>query len=82
MTVTETLERVFRDMLGFDGDITDATTSADIDNWDSLAHVTLMFSIEQEFGVHFNGEEFARLESVGELRLMIERKLDVSSSGN
>lgn len=76
MTVDERLERVFRDVLAFDGDLDDSVGAADIESWDSLSHVTLMFSIEHEFGIQFQGEEFATLDSVGDLRRLIRRKLD------
>ncbi|CAN5830502.1 acyl carrier protein [soil metagenome] len=70
------LHRIFHDVLGVDpGDLNDDTTAADIEGWDSLAHVTLMFSIEQEFGIQFAGDEFATLSDVGALRALIETKL-------
>jgi acyl carrier protein len=34
-----------------------------------------MFLIEQEFGIEFGDEEFARFETVGQLREAIERKI-------
>lgn len=76
MSIDETVQQIFRDVLDDPHLVlTDSTTAADIEEWDSLAHVTLMFSIEQEFGIRFAGEEFARLASVGELRHLIETKL-------
>lgn len=72
----ERLHRIFQDVLGVDPEhLSDATTAADIEGWDSLAHVTLMFSIEQEFGIQFAGDEFATLSDVGALRTLIESKL-------
>ena len=70
------LRRIFHDVLGVDPDLLrDDTTAADIEGWDSLAHVTLMFSIEQEYGIQFAGDEFATLSNVGALRTLIESKL-------
>lgn len=79
MSVDERVQQIFRDVLD-DAHLvlSDSTSAADIEEWDSLAHVTLMFSIEQEFGIQFAGEEFARLASVGELRQLIETKLTKS----
>ncbi|MGF1618458.1 MAG: acyl carrier protein [Acidimicrobiia bacterium] len=72
----ERLHRIFHDVLGVDPDqLSDGTTAAEIEGWDSLAHVTLMFSIEQEFGIQFAGDEFATLSDVGALRTLIEAKL-------
>lgn len=75
MTVQERLEEVFR--MVFDDDslvLGDEVTSADVPGWDSLAHVNLMFSIEQEFGVQFAGNQFSEFENVGELRRFLERR--------
>lgn len=72
----ERLNRILHNVLGVDPDhLSDGTTAADIEGWDSLAHVTLMFSIEQEFGIQFAGDEFATLSNVGALRALIEAKL-------
>lgn len=75
MTVMERLEEVFRTV--FDDDslvLTDDLTAADVPGWDSVAHVNLMFSIEQEFGVQFAGNQFSELRDVGELRRFLERR--------
>ena len=48
--VFERLNKVFRDV--FDDDditVTETTTSADIDDWDSLEHINLVAAVEQEF---------------------------------
>ncbi len=75
MTVDDRLLHIFRDVLDDPNLVlTSATTAADIEEWDSLAHVTLMFLIEQEFGIQFAGEEFARLEDVGALQTLVEAK--------
>lgn len=80
MTIAERLETVFRDLFNDEGIVlTDDTTSADITGWDSLAHVNLMFSIEQEFGVQFDDDQFTEFTDVGELRRMLERDLGESS---
>lgn len=77
MTIAERVEMVFRDLFNDDGIVlSDDTTSVDIPGWDSLAHVNLMFSLEQEFEVQFRDDEFAEFTNVGELRRMLERELD------
>lgn len=76
MSSNERLYEVLRRVLGTDHQFEDDTSAADIEGWDSLAHVTLMFSVEQEFGIEFAGDEFACLESVGALQRVIDEKLD------
>ena len=76
MSVEERLLRIFRDVLEDEEVVLSSETTADdIEGWDSLVHVTLMFIIEQEFDIQFSGQEFARLENVGQLRDTIEAKL-------
>lgn len=76
--MSETLGRladVFREV--FDDDevvLTPQTTAADVDGWDSLMHVTLIVSVEKEFGVRFSSSEVAMLQAVGELVGLIESK--------
>lgn len=75
--VEERLHRILQVVLGVDpAQLGDGTTAGDVEGWDSLSHVTLMFSIEQEFGIQFVGDEFANLSNVGALRSLIESKLE------
>jgi len=75
MELHERLEGVFRQV--FDDEqltLTDETAARDIPKWDSLAHINLMFSIEQAFGVRFNGNELAELKNIGELKTYLASK--------
>jgi len=75
MSLHERLEEVFQTALN-DDEITlaDETTPADIPGLDSLAHINLMFSIEEAFGVSFVDSELAGFESVGELKRILISK--------
>jgi acyl carrier protein len=75
MEVHEQLEGLFREV--FDDEklvLTDETTARDIPKWDSLAHINLMFSIEQSFGVRFKGNELAEMKNIGELKQFLVSK--------
>ncbi|PCJ57059.1 MAG: acyl carrier protein [Planctomycetota bacterium] len=75
--VVKKLEGVFQDV--FDDDdlqIQDSTTADDIDEWDSLMHVTLVISIEKSFGLTINASEVAEFENVGGMIDLIVRKLN------
>lgn len=64
--VMERTTRVFRDIFDDDDlELTDATTAADIEEWDSLMHVTLMVALEKEFGVRLKVAEIGSLPNVG-----------------
>ena len=47
------------------GSITSATSSGDIEQWDSLGHLQVCMALETEFGVSPELEELAELDSVG-----------------
>lgn len=74
--VFEKLNEVFRDVFE-DDDITvnDATTAADIDDWDSLEHINLVNAIEQEFEIKFSMGEIVTMKNVGEMADIILKKL-------
>lgn len=66
--VYKKLNEVFQDV--FDDEtitVNDETTSADIEDWDSLEHINLIVAVENEFGVHFNMGEVNKMKNVGEM---------------
>lgn len=74
--VYERLNEVFRDVFD-DEDITvnDATTSNDIEDWDSLEHINLVNAVEQEFGVKFDMGQIVSMKNVGEMVNIIMAQL-------
>ncbi|MED9969849.1 MAG: acyl carrier protein [Ruminococcus sp.] len=71
--IYERLNEVFRDVFG-DDDITvsDETTAADINGWDSLRHITLLAAIEDEFDIEFTMGATVKMKNVGEMVDYIE----------
>lgn len=62
------LTEVFRTV--FDDDtitLNDQTTSADIEDWDSLEHIDLIVSIEKAFSMKFTMSETTGMKNVGEM---------------
>lgn len=77
MTVDERLLEIFRSVFADDAlMLRNDMTAADIDAWDSVAHINLMFAIEQEFGFQFPGNELAEMENIGELKDYLAQKVD------
>ncbi len=69
------IEQVFRDI--FDEEeltINNETTAEDIEDWDSLAHINLVVSIEKEFDVKFALGELQALRNVGDMVDLVIRK--------
>ena len=79
MTREEAFERVnkvFRDI--FDDEtitVNDATTAADIEDWDSLEHISLIVAVENAFGIKFGMGQVTRMKNVGEMADIILEKL-------
>ncbi len=74
------VNEIFRDV--FDDDsliITDSTNSDDIEDWDSLEHISLIISMEKEFDLKFDIKEVNKLENVGQMVDMIREKLEEKS---
>ena len=61
------LKEVFQDIFDKEVVLTDATTAADVPGWDSLNHITLIGTIEDEFDVKFPMKDVVHLKNVGEL---------------
>jgi len=53
-------------------------TAADVDGWDSLAHINLIIALEKRLGVRFATAEISRLkedgQTVGSLLDLVEQK--------
>ena len=77
MTREEIMEKateIFRDV--FDDDsivLTEETTAADIEDWDSLMHITLINEIEEAFGYKFGMKEVLGMKNVGEMCDILEK---------
>ena len=78
MTREELFERlngVFQDV--FDNDsvhVTEMSTAADVEGWDSLRHITLIEAVEDEFGMRFKMNEITSMKNVGEMvDIILER---------
>jgi acyl carrier protein len=77
MTRAEILKKVneiFWDV--FDDDsivVTEATVADDIEDWDSLTHITLITEIEDEFGFKFGMKDVLGMKNVGEMLDIIEK---------
>jgi len=68
MTREEVLFRVksvFHDAFDRDVELDDTTSSADVEGWDSFAHVTLIGLLEDEFGIKFPMNEVFGMTNVG-----------------
>ncbi len=74
--IYERLNGVFRNV--FDDDsitVNEDTTADDIEDWDSLNHITLVDAVESEFGVRFTMGEVSGMKNVGEMAKIIKERM-------
>ena len=57
------------------GSVSIETVPDDIKAWDSMGHVTLASSLEQEFGLTFDVDELMEMENVREIVRIVQAKL-------
>ena len=48
-------------------ELTDTTTTEDVDGWDSLTHMVIILEIEKYFGIKFKLLELMAMENIGDL---------------
>ena len=55
------------------------TTAADVPGWDSIAHIELMISVEDRFGIRFTTSESAAMKNVGQMVEFMSRRLQAEN---
>ena len=72
--IFEELTEIFRDI--FDDEeieLTDETTSDDIEDWDSLEQINLLVAIEKKFTVKFKLDDVSHLANVGDMVSLVQK---------
>ncbi len=73
--IRDRLTRVFRRTFSDPALVVrDDLHASDVDGWDSLSHINLIYAIEKEFRIRFTTAEIAGLKNTGELIRLIQRK--------
>lgn len=55
--------------------ITDQTVASLVPGWDSLRHIQILSAVEKEFSIRFKSLEVLRLKNIGELQVLVDKKL-------
>ena len=67
------IQEIFRQVFDDDGlVVTPKTGRSDVADWDSVAHVKLVLSLEEEFGIRFTEDEVSSVQTVGDFLAFIE----------
>ncbi len=73
--IFEALNEVFRDLFDDEAiNVTDTTTAAEIEDWDSLEHINLIVAVEKKFGMKFSMGEVNKMKNVGEMADLIQQR--------
>jgi acyl carrier protein len=71
------LEKIFQDVFEVpDLVLTPQLSAADVVTWDSLGHIILISTIEEEFDIAFSIQEVSEARNVGEFVTILENKLN------
>lgn len=65
--IFQKLNEIFSDVFDEDITVTADTTSADIADWDSLTHITLISEVEDTFHIKFSMKDVLGMKNVGEM---------------
>jgi acyl carrier protein len=71
------LRPIFTEIMEEDGDnITLATSTNDLENWDSLNHLQFVVAIEKKYSIRFKSNEIESFRTVGQICEAILAKLN------
>lgn len=74
--ILEKLNGIFADVLDNEAiRLTETTTAADIEEWDSLYHIQLVVAIEKHFKIKFTASEIQSWKNVGDMVNAVKSKL-------
>ena len=60
---------------GLEVEITETTTSKDVEDWDSVTNIEIISEIEDQFKISFSIPEIEELNDVGDIITLIKNKL-------
>ena len=73
--IFDKLNEVFSDVFDENITVTEATTAADIEEWDSLTHITLISEVEDAFDIKFSMKDVLGMKNVGEMADIIAKNV-------
>jgi acyl carrier protein len=73
--IFEKLNEIFSDVFDEEITVTAETTAADVEEWDSLTHITLISEVEEAFGFKFAMKDVLGMRNVGEMADIIQKNI-------
>lgn len=75
------LQLIFDDIFLDEVVITPELSAEDVEEWDSLIHISLVVAVEEAFGIKFRVGEVESTRNVGDFVSLIVRRLDSAYVG-
>lgn len=73
--ISDRLKKVILGVLRLkDFDLKDEMKAYEVPGWDSLNHVIVLVAIEKEYKIRFAAAEALRLNNIGELQVLLDKK--------
>ena len=69
------IEKIFCELFGVKPEACrDTLSPKDLEAWNSIQHLTLVMSLEEEFGVQFSPEDISEMNSVGAVKAKLVQR--------
>lgn len=75
------LQAIFDDIFLDEVVVTPELSAEDVEEWDSLTHISLVVAVEEAFGIKFRVGEVESTRNVGDFVSLIVRRLDSAYVG-
>lgn len=73
--VFEGLQSIFDDVFLEPVVVGSELSANDVEEWDSLSHISLVIAVEQKFGIRFRVGEVEATRNLGDFANLIQRRL-------
>ena len=70
------LQSIFDDVFLEPVQVTPELTAHDVEEWDSLVHISLIVAVEKRFDIRFRIGEVEATKNLGQLAELIQRRLE------
>ena len=70
------LQQIFDDILLDSVPLTAALSARDVEEWDSLLHVSIVVAVERAFNIKFRVGEVEAAENIGQFAALIVHRLE------
>ena len=79
ISILSEIKTIIRNVIGDDSiQIEMKTVASDVNGWDSLAHITIVVSIEQLYSIKFNLTELQSIKEISGFVDLIKSKAKIS----